>query len=353
MTARRNVAGRAAERVERVCREHVGERPLRIALLDELRQSVGFDWHAWLLTDPETEVGSAPLAEAPSLSDLPLLIRSKYLTTVNRWTTLAAPAVTLRKATDGDLKRSLLWREVLKDYDVVDVASLVFRDSHGCWGWLDLWRSADAGPFDDDELAYLAAIVRPTTEALRGAQARTFDDPASLPARRGPVVLVLSPQLDVKAQTPDTEKYLRELVPPDGDRRPIPAGAYNVAAQLLAVEAGVDEHPPSARVHLSGGVWLTLRAARVDAEGPSLEHDIAVTIEPTAPAERRSLFACSHALTRRETELLDLLAQGADTHTIAQELFLSEHTIQDHLKSIFAKTGARNRRTLLTRLAGR
>jgi DNA-binding CsgD family transcriptional regulator len=34
-------------------------------------------------------------------------------------------------------------------------------------------------------------------------------------------------------------------------------------------------------------------------------------------------------------------------------LFLSENTVQDHLKSIFAKTGTRNRRTLLARLAGR
>jgi DNA-binding CsgD family transcriptional regulator len=31
---------------------------------------------------------------------------------------------------------------------------------------------------------------------------------------------------------------------------------------------------------------------------------------------------------------------------------VSEHTVQDHLKSIFAKTGTRNRRTLLARLTG-
>jgi DNA-binding CsgD family transcriptional regulator len=256
-------------------------------------------------------------------------------------------------AGDGVLERSLLWRDVLSSYGVVDVASLVFRDAHGCWGWLDLWRSGTDEPFGDGELAYLSATVGPITEGLRRAQARTFDDVTPLPARTGPVMMILSPAIEIKAQTPDTDEYLRALMPPDGDQRPVPAGAYHVAAQLLAVEARIDDHPPSARVHLHGGVWLTLRAARVDAEGPVTVQNIAVSIEQSSPAERRSLFARSHGLSPRETELLDHLAQGEDTRTIAQALYVSEHTVQDHLKSIFAKTGARNRRTLLTRFSGR
>ena len=77
-----------------------------------------------------------------------------------------------------------------------------------------------------------------------------------------------------------------------------------------------------------------------------------MTIELTSPGERRSLYARSHGLSARETELVDLLAEGADTKSIAATLFVSEHTVQDHLKSIFAKTGTRNRRVLLARLAG-
>jgi DNA-binding CsgD family transcriptional regulator len=33
-------------------------------------------------------------------------------------------------------------------------------------------------------------------------------------------------------------------------------------------------------------------------------------------------------------------------------MFLSEHTVQDHLKSIFAKTATHTRRTLLARVLG-
>jgi hypothetical protein len=97
----------------------------------------------------------------------------------------------------------------------------------------------------------------------------------------GPVVLLLSPSLAVRAQTPQTQRYLRVLVPPDAeDQAPVPASAYNVAAQLLAVEAGVDGHPPTARVHLAGSRWLTLHAARLDTGQGAEGSDIAVSIEP-------------------------------------------------------------------------
>jgi len=210
------------ERVERLCREPIEERPLRAALIDELKRSVSFDWYAWLLTDPETEVGASPLADTPSLPDLPRLIRSKYLTGLNRWTSLGNTAVGLHATTGGALEQSRLWSEVLSGYGVVDVASLAFRDAHGLWGWLDVWRTAPAVPFDTDELASLTAVVGPITAALRDAQARTFQERVAAPARAGPAVLVLSAELQVKAQTRETEEYLRALVPPAGDRRPIP-----------------------------------------------------------------------------------------------------------------------------------
>ena len=344
---------RAVERVARVCGAHDEARGLRLALLEEIRRAAAFDAYSWLLTDPETEVGCAPLADVPCLPELPRLIRLKYLTAVNRWTQLDVPAALLRAATGDRCERSLVWREMLAGYGVNDVASVVFRDRFGCWAFLELWRIDSGAHFTTAEAEFLTGIAAPVTKALRRCQARTFELAASVPDRKGPVVLMLSPQLDVRAQTPETDRYLRILVPPDADRRPIPAGAYNVAAQLLAVEAGIDHHPPSARVHLSDGTWLTLRAARIGEIVPTNEQDIAVTIEATSAAERTTLFARAFGLSARESELLCHLVAGSDTHRIAQQMFLSEHTVQDHLKSIFAKTATRNRRTLLSRATGR
>ncbi|MDQ3305744.1 MAG: helix-turn-helix transcriptional regulator [Actinomycetota bacterium] len=345
--------GRSVERVVQVCGAHDDARALRLALLDEIRRAVKFDAYSWLLTDPETEVGCSPLADVPCLSELPSLIRLKYLTPVNRWTRLDVPVALLRKATEEQRERSLVWRELLSRYGVNDVASLVLRDRFGCWAFLELWRIDSGDRFTDAEADFLTGMAGPVTGALRRCQARTFDLATSAPERTGPVVLVLSPEIEVRAQTPETEEYLRILVPPDVDRQPIPSGAYNVAAQLLAVESGVDDHPPSARVHLADGVWLTLRAARIGVTVPSNERDIAVTIESTTPTERMALFVRANGLSAREAELLRHLATGSDTRLIAERMFLSEHTVQDHLKSVFAKTAAHNRRTLLARALGR
>ncbi len=340
-------------RVIRVCDSTVGSRSLRLALLDEIRRFIGFDAFAWLLTDPETEVGADPVADVPSLSELPRLIRLKYLTTVNRWTKLSGPLGLLRSATGDRRELSLVWREMLSSYDVGDVASLVFRDHFGCWGFLDLWRFGGEAAFTAQEAHNLTGIAGPVTEALRMAQARTFDLLGGDLTRNGPVVLALSPELGVRTQTPETDGYLRQLVPTGTGQPPIPAGAYNVAAQLLAAESGVDDHPPAARVHLAEGKWLTLRAARMGGSEVPGEQDIAVTIEPTSPAERAALYIRAWALSTREAELVGHLAAGGDTREVADRMYISTNTVQDHLKSIFAKTGAPNRRTLLARASGR
>lgn len=130
-----------------------------------------------------------------------------------------------------------------------------------------------------------------------------------------------------------------------------------MAAQLLAAENGIDDHPASARTHLAGGYWLTLRAARLSSDEKQgalagRGATLVVTIEETSATGRLDLFSRAFGLTARERELLGLLATGSDTRAMARQMLVSEHTIQDHLKSIFAKTGARDRVTVLSRALG-
>jgi len=49
------------------------------------------------------------------------------------------------------------------------------------------------------------------------------------------------------------------------------------------------------------------------------------------------------ALTPRELEVLEVLAEGLSNRAIALRLGISEHTVKFHISSVFAKLGAENR----------
>ncbi len=338
--------------VEHIASSGLGDRDYRAEVLAVIQRFLPYDVYAFLLTDPTTSVGCSPVADVPNLNTLPNLIRLKYLTAVNRWTRLPARGcASLVQATGGHLEESLLWRDYLVKLGILDVVSVVFADRFGCWGFLDLWRRESR--FTDEEITALADVRAVITTQLRAVQAASFTMAEDRPEYRGPGALVLSPDLTIRTQTAQTQDWLTALVPPQSGRSPVPASAYNVAAQLLAIEAGVDAHPAQARVHLAGGTWLTLRADRLGGAEPLEERDIVVTMEASSPAECRDMFCRSHGLTGRETEVLRHLVDGHDTRAVARFMSISELTVQDHLKAMFAKTATSSRRELLAASLGR
>jgi DNA-binding CsgD family transcriptional regulator len=56
-----------------------------------------------------------------------------------------------------------------------------------------------------------------------------------------------------------------------------------------------------------------------------------------------------YALTPRERQVVAALVAGLDTRSVTERLFISRHTVQDHLKSVFAKIGVHSRRELVAR----
>ena len=48
-------------------------------------------------------------------------------------------------------------------------------------------------------------------------------------------------------------------------------------------------------------------------------------------------------LSEREREVLDLIAAGSTNREIAEQLFLSPHTVKEHTSAVYRKLGVRNR----------
>jgi DNA-binding CsgD family transcriptional regulator len=56
-------------------------------------------------------------------------------------------------------------------------------------------------------------------------------------------------------------------------------------------------------------------------------------------------------LTDRESEIVPLIVEGLSNEAIASKLFISPHTVKNHVTSIFRKSGATNRFELLKRIS--
>ena len=61
---------------------------------------------------------------------------------------------------------------------------------------------------------------------------------------------------------------------------------------------------------------------------------IAVVVEPATAPEIAPIIVQACDLTDREQQITRLIARGAGTAEIAEELYLSAHTVRDHGKAI-------------------
>jgi DNA-binding NarL/FixJ family response regulator len=341
----------ANDQVTACCAGPLEDRPFRAAVLDAISPAMAFDAYVWVLTDPVSSVGVSPLAYLPAfdMRRLPWLIRAKYATAINRWTTFDG-CETLAVATDGRLSRSQLWRVSTQTLHVTDIASMVLRDRHGCWGFIDLWRY-DGPDFSDDERKFVTALLPTITVAQRARVARMFESTPEQPSVP-PALALFDDDLNAVGETPSADRSFRRLLPTDPGDSPIPAAALNVAAQLLAAEEGVDTSAATSRMHAGGGAWVALTAARVKASTQGMPASIAVTVDPISLADRVDIFSRATGLTVRETDVLVELSRGNPTRRIARDLGVSEYTVQQHLAAIFTKSGTGSRAEQVARACG-
>jgi DNA-binding CsgD family transcriptional regulator len=113
-----------------------------------------------------------------------------------------------------------------------------------------------------------------------------------------------------------------------------------IAAQTRA--GGKDGRPPEPLHVPTAEGLITLHGSLPT--GP--KGRVAVVFQTTPEAQAAPLRPETFGLSAREREVAALVASGLDTAAIAEALFISPWTVQDHCKAIFEKTGTHNRREL-------
>jgi DNA-binding CsgD family transcriptional regulator len=318
------------------------------ASTEVLASVVPYYWApCWFTLDPASLLVTSHFDE--HIPELPpqWLLHEYYQDDVNKLADVARSQrgiSTLHEATSGDPSSSPRWRANMTLGGDQELIAALRTLAGEVWGALGLYREPGQPLFDDAELAFVQAVAPSLAEGARRALlVGEATDPEGPDA---PGLLVLSHTGEVESATPGVERWLGELPDGDWDAGKLPSAVLAVAGRALRTA----EHPDQpgevavARVLSRIGTWVVLHGASL-VSGDT--NRVAVIVEPAHPARIAPLLMSAYGLTDREQEVTRLVLQGNSTAEIAERLVVSAHTVQQHLKSIFDKTGVRSRRDLV------
>jgi DNA-binding CsgD family transcriptional regulator len=213
-------------------------------------------------------------------------------------------------------------------------------------------RRRGQAPFTRAEIELVAGLSAPLGEALR-VRARPDEVLGGLVPDDRPGLLLFDRHGALTSANEEARRWLAEL-PHEQDLPSdlgvgVPMWLLGTVFGALAVAREGGDGTARARVRTRRGTWLVCHASLL-CDADDVLTGVAVVVEPATAAEIAPIIVQAYDLTDREQQITRLIARGAGTAEIADELFLSTHTVRDHVKAIFAKVGVSSRGELVAKL---
>ena len=234
--------------------------------------------------------------------------------------------------------------------------SAVFTAGGSLWGSADLSRGRGGTDFEPREISLLKRLAPHLGAGLKTATLRAR---ASFTERFGvdtPGVLTLNLGGRAVQHTAAAARWLRELAdlePGWPERAELPAPVWMVSGALRrALNPSSDRDlaaVPRLQVRARSGRWLALYASLTEPT-PTRPSETLIVIDPAKPGDVALLNMAAYGLSPREEEVVTLVARGSSTRQISATLYISEYTVQNHLRNAFEKVGAGSRGELLKRI---
>ncbi len=332
--ARRDIAALAAAGLS------VSE--LHAAVIRVIGNEVSAELTCWAAIDPETLVISTMVSGETRIPPEyePRLAEAEYSACEpHTFATLALRKESVAKLSDlpdRERHRSARLNNVWRPLGLDRELRVLFLADGGCWGAAGMVRAGR--DFTDRETEFVAAVAPAIAAATRLAvrsEARGWT-PGGHPA-----IVVVGARGELRAVTPAAREWqdrLDEIAP----------GRFMVMMRVMAVGARAAVSGSfRARLRDARGQWAALQASPLIGGD---DDQVAVTIEPATGDQLIGLLLAAYGLTSRERDICREVIAGHSTADIAGRLFISAHTVQDHLKSVFAKVGVRSLGELVARL---
>lgn len=326
------------------CRRGLNADALREAVIPRLRKAVPVDALWWAVADPLTLLFTRAHTEELPRASGRYFIENEFLhDDVNKWTQLAARpagAGTLMEATAGHPSQSDRYRDIFEPLGLQDELRVVFRLRGATWGYLCMHRAAAESGFSPEETGFAKRLAPHLAEGIRLGMLLGSLELAGPP--EGPGLLVLASDGSAVGTNPAADRWMDEL---GGS-----ADTDNLPAEIISVETQLRHLDPTAaslpqlRVRTASGRWLVIHASWFNS--PDADQ-VAVIIEPASTPDVAPVIMAAFGLTPRERSITMLVCTGLPTRAISNRLKLSIDTVQDHLKSVFNRTGTHSRGELV------
>ena len=329
-------------------------------LSPRLRNVIDNDASCWHTLDPHTRLMTSDSPEeliergvfAPDETQAAgeLLVRSEYIVDdVNTFAALAArrvPVGILDHATRGAPESSPRYRDLLLPADIPHELRAAFVIRGRVWGAVHIARRAASGPFQQRDADALAGVAAAIARGIRASL--RFDAARRVTGVEAPGLVVLGPGDEVELITPPARELLASM---RSDRPSYADDAMATPVLALAsfVRGAADAPQVGSNVVTVPGSdgWITLHASL---PGPPGDRRVAIVLERAAGARSATVRLEAFGATAREREVATLLARGLSRAEMAEELVLSPHTVEDHVKSLYDKLGVASRHELVARV---
>jgi DNA-binding CsgD family transcriptional regulator len=343
-----------------ICRSGLPPDALRARVFSRLRRAVPFDAAFWATVDPATLLFTGPHQEEIPPGTIPYFVQNEFIDDdVNKWTALVrdrAGVRTMAEATAGEMEASPRYRDIFQPLGLGDELRAVLRVGDACWGYLCLHRAAGAD-FSSQDVRYVRRLAPHLAEAIRAGLLASLAGPAHpdlaaahpdplagpAPLADAPGLVLMAPDGSFISTTAAGERWLDELGHVRPERDSLPTEFLALAATLSRPDT-TEAALPRLRIRTRTGRWAALHASRLTTEGTPA---IAVIIEAPSPAELAPILMMAYGLSPQEQVITMLVCRGLSTREISGRLYITVNTVQDHLKSIFDKTGVHSRRELV------
>ena len=341
-------AGRVEREVARLAERGLASYGLRVAAMERLGSAMPLDGWCFSTADPQSLVMTSHATSGIDRSGSPLLYLNEYgerdVAKHDELARASWPVRVLSEATRGERERSPRYRSVLRPMGIEHELRAAVREKGTTWGFLHLFRGLGHRDFDADEAALVERFARGLAPVLRDALVGERASPT--PASGRPALLMLDARNRLVEGSADGREWAADLHDAELGDDAVPEVVVTLAIWARSLRAQGSDAVARARVPGANGAWYTASALCTDRDR------VAVVLQPAQAAELVSLMLSRFRFTRSERQITELVLEGRSTKEIAEELVVSPHTVQDHLKAVFAKAGVRSRRDLVARLTG-